>query len=66
MSDLHASITVYDFLGDVYLGVRVYDLHQPWGPSRLVLEVAEVVQGEGLSDPREWVTDALTALLETV
>lgn len=66
MSDFHAVVTVYDFLSDVYIGLRVYDLHQPTGPSRLVLEVSEVLQGEGNSEPREWALDNLLALVETL
>jgi hypothetical protein len=65
-SDYHASITVYDFLSDVYIGCRVFDLHNPVGPSRLSLEVSEVLPGEGVSDPREWLRDCLLALLEAI
>jgi hypothetical protein len=66
MSDLHASVTMYDFLSDIYVGLRVYDLHEPVGPSRLVFEAAEVFPGEGVDDAHDWVRNCLIALVESV
>jgi len=66
VSDFHASITVYDFLSDIYIGLRVYDCRADIGPSRLVLEGQILATGEGESNPAKWLRDALLDVIETL
>lgn len=62
MSDLHATISVYDILDQVAITALVYDLAQERGPSRLLLELRIQEPGVGRSDPELWLSDALAQL----
>lgn len=66
MSDLHASITCYDFMSDVYVGVRVFDCRSTDSAHSAVLATQETFPGEGQDDPREWLRDCLITLLEAL
>lgn len=60
-----AKISAYDALDQVLVGASVYDTHQwPDGGTGLCLSVSSAVPGEGVDDAREWLRDALVALLE--
>lgn len=62
MSDLHATISVYDILDQVAITALVFDLAEERGPSRLLLELRLQEPGVGRSDPAAWLGDALAQL----
>jgi hypothetical protein len=57
---------VFDLLSDVACSARVFDLDAADDGERLVLATAILARGEGISDPRAWLRDALVALAETL
>jgi len=62
-----ATVTAYDMLDRVGVTANVYaydQMHQEHAEN--VLHTSTVVQGEGEGDPREWLKEALVALLETL
>lgn len=66
MCDMHAVVNVYDFMSDVYIGARVYDLDERAGASRLVHETVLLIPGAGVDQGRKWLRDALVELVETL
>lgn len=66
MCDMHARIMAYDLLGSVAVVASVRDLDCAAGDGRRALETSVVIQGEGIDEPRQWLKDALIALLETL
>lgn len=54
----------WDMMDQVVVHAAVYDDAGPVISE--VLEVGTTVQGEGVSDPAEWLRDALVALLEAM
>lgn len=61
------SMHAYDVLDSVYISVlvREYKDYED-GPSELVFSQVQAVQGEGVTDPRNWLQDVLVAVLETL
>ena len=60
-----AHILAFDLLGEVEVRAGVYDDDHPTAcPEHRPAEVLTSFAGVGESDPREWLRDALVALLE--
>jgi hypothetical protein len=60
-----ARITAYDLFDQVAIGARVWDSHETEGVKGLDLVwVTTTFPGEGQTDPRRWLAEALVALLE--
>lgn len=62
-----AKLTAYDCLDQVVVGCSVWSqdpLDQASGPE--VLHIGCQVRGEGITDARQWLQDALLALVETL
>jgi len=51
-------------LGHVHVSAEVRQQESGDEPSTVVLHVNSTVEGTGETDPREWLRDALVALLE--
>ena len=66
MTHYIANISFYDCMGDVMLGCTVHDLDGPDGTLTQVLTCGDQVQGTGEDNPREWLRDALVAMLEVL
>lgn len=66
MSALIGTLQVFDCLSDVHVVYRVVDYDGFTGTHELVATGYVDLQGEGISDPREWLRDALVGLLETL
>lgn len=67
MSYYMASVNAYDALEEVHINVTVRqagDSHE--SPVTSVLHLRTVVQSVGEPEPREWLRDALVALLEAI
>ena len=62
-----ASINAYDAIGNVVVSAVVRETTGALGDSREpVVACVTTVQGIGEDDPRQWLRDALVALLEDV
>lgn len=62
-----AHISVYDVMDQISVGCVVRDTYTPTGERpELVLSVGTILRGEGISDPREWLRDALVGILEVL
>lgn len=62
-----AGITAYDFMDQVRVSVRVWsDEKDSEGKPKTEVQYLAEYQGEGVSDPREWLRDALVAALEAL
>lgn len=62
-----ARITAFDLLDQVHVALVVVDTSRPAEEgARTVLTLVDTLQGEGVSDPREWTRDALVSLLEAL
>jgi hypothetical protein len=62
-----ARLSAYDVMDQVHVGCNVRATEgELWAPAVEVLLVTTTIRGEGISDPREWLRDALIALLETL
>lgn len=57
----------YDCLDQVVFSavIREYKDYDE-GPSEEVVKIVGQVAGQGISDPREWLRDALVAMLELI
>lgn len=66
MCDMNANIMVYDCLGDVVVVARVLDVDLPRGHPDRDLELSLVLPGEGISEPRKWLRNALVELVEAL
>ncbi len=62
-----AKVSCFDVLDEVFVGVSLKDSQTvaEGHPVELV-SVQVFLQGEGISDPREWLRDALCALIEAL
>lgn len=62
-----ANLAAYDVLSEVHINVRVllYD-GEPGVPAELEFSCATTVDGVGSSEGREWLRDALVALIEAM
>ena len=67
MSQRIATISVYDALDQVVISVHVkeYDGLHFDGPSN-VWQMGFAVQGEGIDEDAQWLSDALVALIEVL
>lgn len=62
-----ATITCYDVMDNVGISANVYSYgSDPSTRAECVYHKVTTVQGEGVDSPREWLKDALVALLETL
>lgn len=62
-----ATITAYDVMDQVMVAYTLRERpDNPEAPTLIVLRGVSTVRGEGQSDPREWLSDALVAALETL
>lgn len=60
-------VSAYDMLDRVAVAATVWDTQRPGsGYSDPDMMVATVFVGEGVSDPREWLRDALCTLIERI
>jgi len=66
MSHFIANISFYDCMSEVMLAATVHDLDGPEGSLERVLTCSDQVPGTGEANPREWLRDALVALLEVL
>lgn len=66
MAFTQAEVHTFDCLGNVHIAASVRQTDGLTQTSSLVLHVSTDVQGTGEDDPREWLRDALIALLETL
>jgi len=66
MTHFIASISAYDALDQVVVGVHMVDAHGYLGTRIPVYQVTTTIPSEGQDDSREWLKDALIALLEAV
>lgn len=65
MSRFEARVTAYDVFSTVHVSARVWDTNgNDPAFSEAQLEVSTSQQGEGIAEPREWLREALLALLE--
>lgn len=62
-----ASIHAFDMLGYVHTTAEVRQTEHPGeSPAEIVLHVSTTEYGNGENDAREWLRDALIALLESL
>jgi hypothetical protein len=61
-----ASVHAFDMLGLVHVSAEVRQQEHPEEPSVVVLHVNSTADGLGITDSREWLRDALVALLEVI
>lgn len=61
-----ASVHSFDMLGLVHVSAEVRQQEHDGEPSTVVLHVNSTVDGLGVTDPREWLRDALVAILEVL
>jgi len=61
-----ASVHSFDMFGLVHVSAEVRQQEHDDEPSSVVLHLNTTVQGEGQTDAREWLRDALVALLEEI
>lgn len=61
-----ASVHSFDMLGLVHVSAEVRQQEHDDEPSAVVLHVNSTVEGLGVTDPRDWLRDALVALLEVL
>lgn len=66
MSQFQAHWTAYDMLDQVHLTVRLFRYDGLESAGSLVLQESTTIRGTGEDDPREWLRDALVALLESI
>lgn len=62
-----AHVSAYDVMDQISVGCVVRDIYGATGERpEVVLAVGTILRGEGISDPREWLRDALVAILEVL
>jgi hypothetical protein len=62
-----ARVSAYDMFGQIQVSASLQRTPQAPGDSYVTLVSKSVlVDGRGISDPEEWLRDALTAILETL
>lgn len=61
-----ASVHAFDMLGHVHVSAIIRQTELQDEASNVVLELRSTFGGCGETDPREWLRDALVALLEEV
>lgn len=63
---LSAEIRAYDCLTEVVVTARIFTADHTAETKATVLEVNTQIPGEGVTDSREWLRDALIGLLESL
>lgn len=66
MAFTQAAVHAFDCLGTVHIAVTVHQSEGHGDPNSLVLQQSTTVEGTGETDPREWLRDALVAMLEAL
>ena len=67
MSWLMATAHAYDVMGSVFITAEVRSAEGPQGtPPSVVLRATTTVDGVGETNPHDWLSDVLVALLETL
>lgn len=62
-----AEFHAFDMLDQIHLTVRVWGADGALVQERQVAyQVTDTIPGQGESDPREWLKDALVAMLEAI
>lgn len=61
-----ASLEAYDCLGEIVIFARVRQQEDPVGQASAYETFSCQVRGTGETEPREWLKDALIALVETL
>lgn len=60
-----ASIHIYDCLDEISLNAQIREYKDyEQQESAVVITVHDCIRSEGLDDPRDWLRDALVALIE--
>lgn len=63
---MSSHVSTYDCLDRVHVSAQVWEDPGNGEPKTLVLQAVCDVQGEGVTDPKEWLKDALIGLVETL
>lgn len=66
MAWTQAEIHTFDCLDTVHIAVLVRQSDGLGTPNSVVLQHSTTVQGDGTTDPRDWLRDALVSLLESL
>jgi hypothetical protein len=66
MSFYQAQVHTFDCLDSVHVAVTVRAMDDLPGPNYVVLHESTDVRGVGEQDPRQWLKDALVALIEAL
>jgi hypothetical protein len=61
-----AHVHLLDLLDQIVIYAEVLSGDDPAATLEPVLKLSTSLQGEGVTDPREWLADALVALVERV
>jgi hypothetical protein len=66
VSELIGTVQAFDCLSDVHVSYRIIDYDSLTSGHELIAAGVVQLRGEGISDPRAWLRDALVGLLETL